>query len=150
MGEGTEAQERVRCLVMLRAIHRTPPSAGDTRGALLFTDNMYPGEFLASVGYFSVGGMPYWGMKLMMLQRQRVTRFTPRGGKVLLIGLPSLPTRVFVGIGTVSGDGVVPLECVRLHWAHQITLEGIIHSINKAGTTAPTDMWYGLDGVIDQ
>ena len=32
---------------------------------------------------------------------------------------------------------------------HQF-LQHVVHSINEAGTTLPTDRWYGSEGVIDQ
>ena len=42
------------------------------------------------------------------------------------------------------GDGVVPLESGHLPNAQQITLEGVLHSIN-----APRN-WYGSEEVVDQ
>ena len=31
-----------------------------------------------------------------------------------------------------------------------IILDGVVHSINEAGTTLPTDKWYGAEGVVDR
>jgi hypothetical protein len=48
------------------------------------------------------------------------------------------------------GDGVVPLASAHLEGANaQVTLR-CFHSINQAGTTLPTDDWYGAEGVVDQ
>ena len=49
----------------------------------------------------------------------------------------------------VIGDGVVPLEWTQLEGARKICLDGVLHSINEAGTTITTDRWYGLEGVVD-
>ena len=54
------------------------------------------------------------------------------------------------GRGDVTGDGVVPLSYTQLDGAEQIVLEGVLHSINEAGTTLPTERWYGSEGVIDR
>ena len=32
----------------------------------------------------------------------------------------------------------------------QLTLDGVLHSINEAGTTLPTERWYGSEAVIDR
>ena len=32
----------------------------------------------------------------------------------------------------------------------QLVLPGVLHSINEAGTTLPTDRWYGSEGIVDQ
>ena len=50
----------------------------------------------------------------------------------------------------MSGDGVVPLEWTQLEGAAQVRLPGVLHSINEAGTTLPTDRWYGSEGVVDR
>ena len=52
--------------------------------------------------------------------------------------------------GDVTGDGVVPLEWTHLEGATQVTLKGVLHSINEAGTTIPTDRWYGSENVVDK
>lgn len=46
--------------------------------------------------------------------------------------------------------GVVPLDWTQLEGSKQLKLEGVLHSINEAGTTIPTDRWYGSEGVIDR
>ena len=54
------------------------------------------------------------------------------------------------GDGYAMGDGVIPVGCAHLEGAEQITLDGVLHSINEAGTTLPTDRWYGSEAVIDR
>ena len=54
------------------------------------------------------------------------------------------------GDGRAVGDGVIPVGCAHLAGAEQITLEGVLHSINEAGTTLPTERWYGSEGVVDR
>jgi hypothetical protein len=48
------------------------------------------------------------------------------------------------------GDGVVPLAAAHLEGATQVTLQGVLHSVNVAGSGAPTDQWYGAEPVIDR
>ena len=45
---------------------------------------------------------------------------------------------------------MIPVGCAHLAGAEQITLEGVLHSINEAGTTLPTERWYGSEGVVDR
>ena len=54
------------------------------------------------------------------------------------------------GDGGATGDGVIPVSCAHLDGARQVTLDGVLHSINEAGTALPTDRWYGSEGVIDR
>ena len=54
------------------------------------------------------------------------------------------------GNGERSGDGVVPLEWSLLDGSRTIVLDGVLHSINEAGTTIATDRWYGSDGILDR
>jgi len=54
------------------------------------------------------------------------------------------------GNGNLLGDGVVPLQWTQLAGAKQLTLDNVLHSINEAGTTFPTDRWYGSEEVIDR
>merc|ERR1712127_80820 len=54
------------------------------------------------------------------------------------------------GDGEMTGDGVVPLEWALLEGSRTIVLDGVVHSINEAGTTLPTDRWYGAEGVVDR
>lgn len=53
------------------------------------------------------------------------------------------------GAGT-AGDGVVPLEAAHLAGANQVTLRGVVHSINAAGSGVPTDQWYGAEPAVDK
>ena len=58
--------------------------------------------------------------------------------------------RMICGNGDVAGDGVVPLVSAHLDGADaQLTLD-CYHSINEAGTTRPTDDWYGAERRIDE
>ena len=54
------------------------------------------------------------------------------------------------GDGYALGDGVIPVGCAHLEGAEQVTLDGVLHSINEAGTTLPTDRWYGSEAVVDR
>jgi len=54
------------------------------------------------------------------------------------------------GDGEAIGDGVIPVGCAHLDGAVQITLDGVLHSINEAGTTLPTERWYGSEKIVDQ
>ena len=49
-----------------------------------------------------------------------------------------------------AGDGVIPVAVAHLDGARQLTLENVLHSINEAGTTLPTDRWYGSEAVVDR
>ena len=44
----------------------------------------------------------------------------------------------------------MPLISAHLDGATQLTLRGTLHSINEAGSTTPTDRWYGADGEVDK
>ena len=58
--------------------------------------------------------------------------------------------------GCVSGksskkrDGVVPLNSAHLADANAALTLRCYHSINEAGTTLPTDRWYGSEAVVDR
>ena len=54
------------------------------------------------------------------------------------------------GRGNTAGDRVVPLEYALLERSRTIMLDGVLHSINEAGTMLPMDGWYGAEGVVDQ
>ncbi len=54
------------------------------------------------------------------------------------------------GRGDTLGDGVVPLEYALLEGSRTIVLDGVLHSINEAGTMLPTDGWYGAVGVVNR
>ena len=57
--------------------------------------------------------------------------------------------RALSGDGCAVGDGVIPVETAHLPGAMQLTLENVVHSINEAGSAAPTERWYGSERVID-
>ena len=162
------ASDRVRALFTIGAIHRPP--AGDsastcvTRGALSFLDKAYPGAYLAEEGvaYVSVGGDAVLGKQ----QKKSNTPSTDeideekkgsqevndvyevREGSASSVAYTSYSA--VSGDGEMTGDGVVPLEWSLLEGSRTIVLDGVVHSINEAGTTLPTNRWYGADEVVDR
>ena len=58
--------------------------------------------------------------------------------------------QALAGDGEAEGDGVIPVGCAHLPGALQLTLDGVLHSINEAGTTLPTERWYGSEKVVDR
>ena len=136
------------------AIHQEPmdPSTCVTRGALKNTNEMYPGAFLKEVGisYISVGGAAIVGnnAKDQDPETDADELYANRGeGSASRVAYTSY--EAVSGRGDIIGDGVVPFEWSQLDGARQIKLDGVLHSINEAGTTIPTDRWYGSDGIID-
>lgn len=166
MGDGlwcpetqTRTAERICGLVTVGAIHRPPVSVGScvTRGALAYTDETYPGAFLKEEGvaYVSVGGDAVVGDNTKEDEEEADDKseadklYAARGeGKAARVAYTSY--EAVCGTGTVTGDGVVPLEWTQLDGSKQLQLQGVVHSINEAGTTIPTDKWYGSEGVIDR
>jgi len=142
---GIMTNERVRGLVTMGAIHKVPEDESTcvTRGALKNTDLRYPGAFLKDEGlkYFSVGGSAVLG-EMVEKDNQNVRAKASRVAYNSYVAVS--------GKGDQIGDGVVPFEWTQLDGANQIRLDGVVHSINEAGTTLPTDRWYGSEGVIDQ
>ena len=123
------AADRVRALITVGAIHKPP--AGDaasacvTRGALSYLDKKWPGAYHKDEGiaYVSVAGDAILG---------KYTYAAVSGNR------------------DVTGDGVVPLEWALLEGSRTIILDGVLHSINEAGTTLPTNKWYGAEEVVDR
>ena len=155
--EQVRTADRVKCLVTLGAIHRPPASADTcvTRGALAYTNQAYPGAFLAGdgIGYLSVGGDAIVGDNTKPKENVETTEaddlYAVRGeGSASRVAFTSY--EAVCGQGGVTGDGVVPLEWTQLEGSKQLRLDGVLHSINEAGTTIPTDRWYGSEGVIDR
>lgn len=158
--------DRVRCLVTLGAIHKAPedPTTCVTRGALLNTNKLYPGDFLRKegIGYVSIGGGAVVGKETVTRQLDDANGtnlnsstqdaddlYSVRGeGSAASVAYTSY--KAVSGEGSMIGDGVVPLEWTQLEGAKQIKLDGVVHSINEAGTTIPSDRWYGSDDVIDR
>ena len=162
MGDGvwseedtTRTQDRVSCLVTIGAIHRAPEDVSTcvTRGALKFVEDNYPGSFLKDDGikYVSVGGNAIMGNKVVddTAPSDADKVYAVRGeGSASKVAFTSY--EAVCGDGNVVGDGVVPLAWSMLDGAKQIELDGVLHSINEAGTTIPTDRWYGSEKVIDR
>lgn len=139
-------------LVSVGAIHKPPVSIAScvTRGALAFTDQNYPGAFLKDEGvaYVSIGGAAIVGNNDVEKDANEMTEeelFEAKVGRVAFTSYEAV-----CGQGDVMGDGVVPLSWTQLDGSKQLQLDGVLHSINEAGTTIPTDRWYGSENVIDR
>lgn len=158
--------DRIQGLVSLGAIHKVPEQESTcvTRGALKYTDAMYPGAYLKKEGiaYVSVGGAAILGndskddtnekgepTTTTATTAEADALYSKRGeGNAERVAYTSYQS--VCGTGSVIGDGVVPLEWTQLEGSRQIQLDGVLHSINEAGTTIPTDRWYGSEAVIDR
>ena len=149
-----QTSDRVRCLVTMGAIHKEPTDASTcvTRGALKNTNDMYPGAFLkdTGIGYVSIGGAAIVGddTKGQESKTEADELYANRGeGSASRVAFTSY--EAVCGKGDVIGDGVVPFDWSQLDGSRKIRLDGVLHSINEAGTTIPTDRWYGSEGIID-
>ena len=167
-GEEKKARvaDRVRALITVGAIHKPP--AGDalstcvTRGALSYLDKTYPGAYLRSEGvtYVSVGGDAVLGKQQPKSTGLKDGDESKQGSKevnevykVRGEGSQSVAYTSYSAVsgnGELTGDGVVPLEWALLEGSRTIVLDGVVHSINEAGTTLPTERWYGSERVIDR
>mmetsp|Transcript_59598 Transcript_59598/g.116932 ORF Transcript_59598/g.116932 Transcript_59598/m.116932 type:complete len:378 (-) Transcript_59598:56-1189(-) len=150
-----------------------------TRGALRYTDQTYPGAFLKDegVGYVSVGGAAITGdarkggsavgdsaedddaadtaqqqplfSGLTAGSDEADAYYEARGeGSSTRVAFTSY--KAVAGRGDLVGDGVVPFEWTQLEGSKCLQLDGVLHSINEAGTTLPTDRWYGSEKIVDQ
>lgn len=170
--------DRVRCLVTMGAIHRVPEQESTcvTRGALKYTDDNYPGAFLKDEGiaYVSIGGTAIVGddskdkddkkdddettAKITTQQTdddlkgssEDVDNFYKKRGEGNSKRVAFGAYKAVSGKGNLIGDGVVPIEWTQLDGSRKIELPDVVHSINEAGTTFPTDRWYGSEKIIDQ
>ena len=130
-------------LVTLGTPHAPPPPGVDdaTRGVQPSTDARFPGALLApdGVAYVSVSSDEIVGDAAAprgSAQRVAAGSYALVGGGAAAVG---------------AGDGVVPLAAAHLDGADaQLTLDGVVHSINEAGTVMPTDRWYGAEPVLDR
>eukprot|EP00444_Apocalathium_aciculiferum_P003184 CAMPEP_0183392610 /NCGR_PEP_ID=MMETSP0370-20130417/7300_1 /TAXON_ID=268820 /ORGANISM="Peridinium aciculiferum, Strain PAER-2" /LENGTH=301 /DNA_ID=CAMNT_0025572595 /DNA_START=65 /DNA_END=966 /DNA_ORIENTATION=+ len=124
--------ENVRAVVSLGSPHRRPEADDQTRGALKFVDDNYPGAFLKSRGveYVTVAGSAVLG-------DEAASQGTPE--RQAWVSYERL-----VGRGDVPGDGIVPCDNAHLDGATQITLPNVRHSIGTPKS------WYGADAVIDE
>lgn len=131
----SDVVDRTRALVTLGAPHRSPPleppAEDQTRGALRFVDERYPGAFLRSKGleYVTVAGAAVLG-------NEEAERGTAEREAFISY-------RRLVGRGDVVGDGIVPLENAHLPGATEVTLQNARHSISSPGK------WYGAEEVVD-
>merc|ERR1711862_133509 len=160
LGDGRALPKNVRALVTLGAPHSPPPDGMNcaTRGALETTNSNYPGSFLSENGisYITVVGDALTGISEESMQIEEQERrefddiYRARGEKsaqnVARINYQALLGKV----DGVRGDGVIPVDIAHLDGAEQITIKGVLHSINEAGTTMPTDSWYGSEKIVDK
>ena len=161
------AADRVRALITIGAIHKPPEkdyeSTCVTRGALSYLEANYPGAFLADEGisYVSIGGDGIMGRQSQQTSRGNDNDLEKLGsmeanqvykirGEVSASSVAYTSYAAVSGNGERTGDGVVPLEWSLLDGSRTIVLDGVLHSINEAGTTVPTDRWYGADAVLDR
>jgi len=140
-------REHVRGLVTLGSPHFPPPPdiSDMTRGCLRNVHEQHPGAFYSElIFYVTVAGDAVQGeqvvgnlpiLELIQSPSQESTAFNSY--------------RVVCGVGNTTGDGVVPLISAHLPGARQVTIKDCLHSINKAGTTQPTDKAYMCEGRID-
>ena len=163
-GNEVRTSDRIRCLATLGAIHKLPEEESTcvTRGALKYTEENYPGAFLRDegIGYVSVGGAAIVGDDTKDDDVVAETRpgdsrgseaddFYKKRGEGNSNRVAFTSYKAVSGTGELIGDGVVPLEWTQLEGSKKIELPGVLHSINEAGTTLPTDRWYGSEKVID-
>jgi pimeloyl-ACP methyl ester carboxylesterase len=153
------AADKVSGLVTLGTPHFAPPEGFPdmTLGVLKFVNDEYPGAFLAAAGiaYVTVGGDAIVGSKSPAAAAAAPpsskvdSAYAKRGeGSAARVAFNSY--EMVCGRGDVTGDGVVPLSYTQLEGATQLELKGVLHSINEAGTTVPTERWYGSENVVDR
>ena len=160
------AADRVRALITVGAIHKPP--AGDaasacvTRGALSYLDKKWPGAYHKDEGiaYVSVAGDAVVGKQQHQkssasIEDEKIGSkevndvYKVRGeGSASSVAFTSYTA--VSGNGEITGDGVVPLDWALLEGSRTIILDGVLHSINEAGTTLPTNKWYGAEEVVDR
>lgn len=161
--EAVRTSDRIRCLATMGAIHRVPEDESTcvTRGALKYTDENYPGAFLKDegIGYVAIGGAAIVGddakdddaaAQPADLKGSEADDYYKKRGEGNSNRVAFTSYKAVAGDGNLIGDGVVPLEWTQLEGAKQIQLPDVLHSINEAGTTFPTDRWYGSEKVIDR
>lgn len=137
------AADRVRALITLGAVHKPPEKEFEatcvTRGALKYLNTEYPGAFLANEGisYVSVGGDAIVGKEKQpqiavaeavgeekVGSEQVNVVYKDRGeGSASSVAFTSYTA--VSGIGTLTGDGVVPLEWTLLDGSKKIVLDGV-------------------------
>jgi pimeloyl-ACP methyl ester carboxylesterase len=146
---GQDGIDNVCGLVTLGAPHAPPPDGINcaTRGALKNTNNSYPGAFLKDIPYITVAGNVVTGGEEL---RREVDKIYSERGERSAQNVAKINYEALLGaFEGVSGDGVIPTTIAHLEGAQQITLDGVLHSINEAGTTMPTDSWYGSEKIVD-
>ena len=156
------ASDRVQALITVGAIHK-PPAGGAastcvTRGVLAYLEERYPGAYLTNEGitYVSVGGDAIVGSEVisdaneLKSGSQEVNNVYEVRGERSASSVAFTSYKAVSGAGDMTGDGVVPLEWTLLEGSRAIILDGVLHSINEAGTTLPTNRWYGSEKVVDK
>lgn len=132
-------------------------------GALSYLDETYPGAYHKDEGisYISVGGDAVVGKQPQQKQSAIEGNEPKEGSKEVndvykTRGEGSASSVAYTsysavsGDGEMTGDGVVPLQWTLLEGSRTIVLDGVVHSINEAGTTLPSNSWYGSETVVDR
>ena len=132
-------------------------------GALSYLDETYPGAYHKDEGiaYVSVGGDAVVGKQPQQKQSAIEGNEPKEGSKEVndvykTRGEGSASSVAYTsysavsGDGEMTGDGVVPLDWTLLEGSRTIVLDGVVHSINEAGTTLPSETWYGSETVVDR
>ena len=140
----------------LGAPHQPPPDGINcaTRGALKNTNLAYPGAFRKDIIYVTVAGNAVTGGLRNAeedKQRSAVDEIYEKRGEGSAQNVARINYEALLGeFDGVQGDGVIPIPIAHLDGSEQINLDGVLHSINEAGTTLPTDSWYGSEKVVDR
>eukprot|EP00884_Botryococcus_braunii_P020581 jgi/Botrbrau1/7206/Bobra.0300s0032.1 len=130
---------KVRCLVTLGSPH-LPPAKGKHRdmtgGALHWVNTLWPGAKYADQGfkYICVAGRTVKGNS--SAPPDSLSRYAHNTYSMVS------------GDGTLEGDCVVPLDSATLPGAHNIVLEGVVHSVANL-EKAQGRPWYGSEKVVD-
>ena len=106
-----------------------------TKGALTYVSNAFPGAFLKNIFYVTLAGTAV---------TVDAKSDSYKKGSIEEFASSSYPQVSGTSEQEQVGDGVVPLSAAHLPGAVQISLPGVYHSIN-----APNGNWYGGDDVID-
>jgi triacylglycerol esterase/lipase EstA (alpha/beta hydrolase family) len=121
-GEGVwKAHHYVKKLITLGTPHISQERW--TKRNLDFVKNNYPGAFYPQVEYICVAGKAIYGQRKL--------------GSWLAYNSYKLTC----GIANCWGDGITPVMAAHLEGAHNLTLEGVMHSPRSPG------LWYGSSTV---
>jgi len=145
------ARQHIRGIVTLGAPHLGPPSTtpDQTRGTVGNLNRRSPGASLRrKKGPGSTFGDRDVFYVTVASDRVVGCAASP-SGSAAKIAHDSYAMVCGFGEG-IPGDGVVPLNSAHLDDVNARITLNCFHSINEAGTTLPTDDWYGAEGVVDK